>query len=77
MLLSQKDADFAHAMALKLRLNREARAKREEELRLRKKYGDFRYAIASDCVSGHKKSGTAGPGLTIASVLKDMDAWGF
>ena len=76
MLLSPKDADFAHAMALKLRLNREARAKREEELRLRKKYGDFRYDLAKDCVSRHKKSGTAGPGLTIASVLKEMDAWG-
>ena len=76
MLLSPTDADFAHAMALKLRLKREARAKREEELRLREKYGDFRYDLAKDCVSRHKKSGTAGPGLTIASVLKDMDAWG-
>ena len=77
MSLSQKEKDFAHAMALKLRLNREARAKRKEELKLRKKYGDFRYDIARDCVSRHRKSGTAGPGLTIASVLKDMDAWGF
>ena len=77
MSLSQKEKDFAHAMALKLRLNREARAKREEELRLREKYGDFRYDLSKDCVSRHKKSGTAGPGLTIASVLKDMDAWGF
>ena len=77
MLLSPKDADFAHAMALKLRLNRKARAKREEELRLRKKYGDFRYAIAKDCVFQHQKNGTAGQGLTIASVLRDMDAWGF
>ena len=77
MSLPQKEKDFAHAMALKLRLNREARAKREEELKLRKKYGDFRYDIARDCVSRHRKSGTAGPSLTIASVLKDMDAWGF
>ncbi len=76
MSLSQKEKDFAHAMALKLRLNREARAKREEELRLRKKYRDFRYDIAKDCVSRHKKSGTAVAGLTIASVLKDMNAWG-
>ena len=43
MSLSQKEKDFAHAMALKLRLNREARAKREEEQRLREEYGDFRY----------------------------------
>ena len=77
MSLSQKEKDFAHAMALKLRLNREARAKRDEEQRLREEYGDFRYDIARDCVSRHKKSGTAGPGLTITSVLKDMDEWGF
>lgn len=77
MLLSQKDADFAHARALKIRLNREARAKREKELRLREKYGDFRYDIAKDCVSRHQKNGTAGASLTIAAVLKDMDAWEF
>ena len=74
MSLSQKEKDFTKAMALKLRLNREARA---EEQRLREEYGDFRYDIARDCVSRHKKSGTARPGLTITSVLKDMDAWGF
>ena len=74
MSLSQKEKDFSEAMALKLRLNREARA---EEKRLREEYGDFRYDIAGDCVSRHKKGGTAGPNLTIASVLKDMDACGF
>ena len=74
MSLSQKEKDFTKAMALKLRLNREARA---EEQRLREEYGDFRYDIARDCLSRHEKSGTAGPGLTITSVLKDMDAWGF
>ena len=74
MSLSQKEKDFAEAMALKLRINRQARA---EEQRLREEYGDFRYSIARDCVSRHKKSGTAGPGLTITSVLRDMDEWGF
>ncbi len=74
MSLSQKEKDFTKAMAVKLRMNRDAFV---EERRLRKKYGDFRYDIARDCVSQHTKSGTAGPGLTIASVLKDMDAWGF
>ena len=74
MSLSQKEKDFAEAMALKLRINRQARA---EEQRLREEYGDFRYAITRDCVFKHQKNGTAGPGLTIASVLKDMDAWGF
>ena len=74
MSLSQKEKDFTEAMARKLRLNREAHA---EEQRLRNKYSDFRYDIARDCVSRHKKSRTAGPGLTITSVLKDMDAWRF
>ena len=74
MSLSQKEKDFAEAMALKLRINRQARA---EQHRLREEYGDFRYDIARDCLSRHKKSGTAGQGLTIASILQDMDAWGF
>ena len=74
MSLSQKEKDFAKAMALKLRINRQARA---EEHRLREEYGDFRYDLAKDCVSRHQKSGTAGPGLTIASVLKHMDTCGF
>ena len=74
MSLSQKEKDFAEAMALKLRISRQARA---EEQQLRQKYGDFRYALARDCVSRHLKNGTAGSGLTIASVLKDMDKWGF
>ena len=74
MSLSQKQKDFAEAMALKLRIDRQARA---EKQRLREEYGDFLYAIVRDCVSRHQKNGTAGPSLTIASVLKDMDAWGF
>ena len=74
MSLSQKEKDFAEAMALKLRINRQACAK---EQHLREEYGDFRYAIARDCVFQHQKNGTAGPGLTIASVLKDMGAWGY
>ena len=74
MSLSQKEKDFSEAMAPKLRENRQARA---DEQRLREEYGDFRYYIARDCISKHNKCETAGPGLTIASVLKDMDAWGF
>lgn len=74
MSLSQKQKDFAKAMALKLRIDLQARA---EEQRLTEKYGDFLYAIARDCVSRHQKNGIAGPGLTIASVLKNMGPWGF
>ena len=74
MSLSQKEKDFAEAMAMKLRINRQACT---EEQRLGEEYGDFCYDLAKDCVSRHQKNGTAGRGLTIASVLKDMDAWGF
>ena len=71
---SKKEKDFAEAMALKLGINRQARA---EQHRLIVEYGDFRYDLAKDCISRHQKSGRAGPGLTIASVLKHMDTWGF
>ena len=74
MTLSKHDEDFANAMALKLRLNREARA---TEARLREEYGDFRYDIAAGCVARHQKAGTAGQGLTIEAVLKDMSSMGF
>ena len=69
MTLSKHDEDFANAMALKLRLNREAR---QTEARLKDEYGDFRYDIAAKCVSDHQRAGTAGPGLTIEHVLSMM-----
>ena len=74
MTLSKHDEDFANAMALKLRLNREAR---QTEARLKDGYGDFRYDIAAKCVSDHQRAGTAGPGLTIEHVLKMMERDGF
>ena len=74
MTLSKHDEDFANAMALKLRLNREAR---QTEARLKDEYGDFRYDIAAKCVSDHQRAGTAGPGLTIYHVLEMMERDGF
>lgn len=74
MTLSKHDEDFANAMALKLRLNREAR---QTEARLKDEYGDFRYDIAAKCVSDHQRAGTAGPGLTIEHVLEMMERDGF
>ena len=74
MTLSKHDQDFADAMALKLRLNREARL---TEARLRGEYGDFRYDIAAECVSDHQKAGTAGPDLTVLVVLEMMERDGF
>ena len=41
--LSKYDQDFAHAMALKLRLNREARSRRAD---LIERHGEFRLGIA-------------------------------
>ena len=73
MTLSKYDQDFADAMALKLRLNREARL---AEAQLREEHGDFRYDIAAKSVSDHQKSGTAGPGLTVEHVLEMMDEMG-
>ena len=60
MTLSKHDEDFANAMALKLRLNREAR---QTEARLKDEYGDFRYDIAARCFSDQQREGTAGSGL--------------
>ena len=74
MTLSKHDEDFANAMALKLRLNREAR---QTDARLKDEYGDFRYDIAAKCVSDHQRAGTAGPGLTIEHVLEMMERDGF
>ncbi len=70
MTLSKHEQIFADAMALKLRLNREARI---TEARLREKHGDFRYDIAAKCVSDHQKAGTAGPDLTVVDVLEMME----
>ena len=74
MTLSKHGEDFTNAMALKLRLNREAR---QNEARLKDEYGDFRYDIAAKCVSDHQRAGTAGPGSTIEHVLKIMERYGF
>ena len=41
--LSKYDQDFAHAMALKLRLNRDSRLRRAD---LIKRYGQFRLGLA-------------------------------
>lgn len=74
MTLSKHKQDFANAMSLKLHLNREVR---KTEARLRAEYGDFRYEIAARCFASHKHRGTAGPGLSVEAILKDMVCMGF
>ena len=68
--LSQHDKDFAHAMALKLRLNREKRAAEEKEQKLIEEAGDFRMSFVRTAIKKH-------PNLTIEEALKMMDERGF
>jgi hypothetical protein len=60
--LSQYDQDFAHAMALKLRLNRKQK--------LIKKYGEFRVSIAEKTCKRH-------PNADLEEVVQMMEEAGF
>ena len=68
--LSQYEQDFADAMALKLRLNREQREKEEERRRLVEEYGEFRVSIARGVIEDH-------PGLSLEKALKMIKEGGF
>ena len=67
--LSKKDQDFADAMALKLRLNRESLAEQERERKLIAEAGEFRMAIVRAAMKDH-------PGLTVEEALEMMDFFG-
>ena len=67
--LSKKDQDFAHAMALKLRLNRERLAEEEKQRKLIAEAGEFRMAIVRAAMEDH-------PDLTVEEALKMMDFFG-
>ena len=66
--LSQHDKDFAHAMALKMRINREKRAE-EEQRKLIEEAGDFRMSIVRAAMKRH-------PGLTVEEALEMMEFFG-
>ena len=68
--LSQPEQDFADAMALKLRLNREQREKEQERRRLVKEYGEFRISIARGVIEDH-------PGLSLEKALQMIKEGGF
>ena len=68
--LSKHEQDFADAMALKLRLNREQREKEEERRRLVKEYGEFRISIARGVIEDH-------PGLSLEKALEMIKEGGF
>ena len=68
--LSKYEQDFADAMALKLRINREQREKEEERRRLVKEYGEFRISIARGVIEDH-------PGLSLEEALQMIKEGGF
>lgn len=67
--LLKNDKDFAHAMALKLRLNRESLAEKEKQQKLIAEAGEFRMAIVRAAIKDH-------PGLTVEEALEMMDFFG-
>ena len=67
--LSQHDKDFAHAMGLKLRINRERRAAEEKQRKLIEEAGDFRMSIVRAAMKRH-------PDLTIEAALEMMEFFG-
>ena len=67
---SNHDKDFADAMALKLRINREQREKEEERRRLVKEYGEFRISIARGVIEDHR-------GLSLEEALQMIKEGGF
>ena len=68
--LSKHEQDFADAMALKLRINREQREKEEERRRLVEEYGEFRISIARGVIEDH-------PGLSLEEALQMIKEGGF
>ena len=76
-IFSQKDQDFADAMATKLRLNRE-KLKRDEKVnnkinnlsdKRKREIGDFRLSIIKSAMEDH-------PDLEVESALKMMEFFG-
>ena len=67
--LSKKDQDFADAMALKLRLNRDSLVEQERERKLIAEAGEFRMAIVRAAMKDH-------PGLSVEEALEMMDFFG-
>ena len=65
--LYEYDQDFAHAMVLKLWLNREARSRRADLTEL---HGEFRLGIAAQNCKRYT-------GLTLEEALEMMEEFGF
>jgi hypothetical protein len=62
--------DFSTRLA-----ERQAEKDRQNEIRLRMKYGDFRYEIAEEVADRHSR--TAGPAPEVEEILKMMEITGW
>ena len=62
--------DFSNRLA-----ERQAEKDRQNEIRLRMKYGDFRYEIAEEVADRHSR--TAGPAPEVEEILKMMEITGW
>ena len=62
--------DFSTRLA-----ERQAEKDRQNEIRLRMKYGDFCYEIAEEVVDRHSR--TAGPAPEVEEILKMMEMTGW
>ena len=62
--------DFSTRLA-----ERQAEKDRQNEIRLRMKYGDFRYEIAEEVADRHSR--TAGPAPEVEEILKMMELTGW
>ena len=62
--------DFSARLA-----ERQAEKDRQNEIRLRMKYGDFRYEIAEEVADRHSR--TAGPAPEVEEILKMMEMTGW
>ena len=62
--------DFSTRLA-----ERQAEKDRQNEIRLRMKYGDFRYEIAEEVADHHSR--TAGPAPEVEEILKMMEIAGW
>ena len=62
--------DFSTRLA-----ERQAEKDRQNEIRLRMRYGDFRYEIAEEVADRHSR--TAGPAPEVEEILKMMEMTGW
>ena len=62
--------DFSTRLA-----ERQVEKDRQNEIRLRMKYGDFRYEIAEEVADRHSR--TAGPAPEVEEILKMMEITGW